>query len=167
MFYTWGHLDAPIHSYAPICLYASIHSYASWGFRHVPYVPILFGASVCFERHLHVVGIVGDPFHVGHLPYMLDTSPHMVDAPHISYPPLIGWIPCASVCIWEYLHVIWGILPLCWGLGGIPPYVGVWQGISISVKLWCLAVCPLGVHYALSCTFLVAHYDLHIYQSYD
>ena len=72
-------------------------------------------------------------------------------------PQLIGWIPCTSVCFREYLYVIWGILPLCWGFGGI----------SISVKLWCLAVHPLGVLYALSCTFLVAHYVAHVCHSYD
>ena len=45
--------------------------------------------------------------------------------------------------------------------------LGVRQGIYTPVKLWCLAVHPLDVHYALSCTFFVVHYASCIYHSYD
>ena len=113
----------------PICLYGPVYSYT-------PICPpILLSASVCSERHLHVVGGCKDPLHVGHLPYMLDTSPHMADDSTYVLPPLIAWIPCVSVCFREYLHVMWGILPLCWGLGGIPPYVGVSASLS-SFGVW-------------------------------
>ena len=94
---------------------------------------------------------------------MLDTSLHAGQLPHMGMPPYISYTPThwlASLCICMfrgYLHVIWGIFPLCWGLGSI----------STSVKLWCLAVHPLGVHYALSCTFFVVHYMSCIYHSYD
>ena len=47
--------------------------------------------------------------------------------------------------------------PYVGGLGELPPILG-FGGISISVKLVCLAVHPLVVHYALSCTLLCLTY---------
>ena len=152
--YLGWHPDAP-------CMF--VHP---WGSDTPHMSPMLLSASVCSERHLHVVGVVGGPLHVGHLPYMLDTFTNMVDAsPYVLSPhTLVGFLVHLYV-FWEYLHVIWGILPLCWGFGSSPICWGS-GGISIPVKLWCLAVHPLGVHYALSCTFLVAHYLLGTGESY-
>ena len=158
MCFAWWVSGCP-HTY--VC---PIHSYVQRG-SDAPHMSPYSYASVCSERHLHVVGVVEDPLHVGTPPYMLETSPIWWMSPLKSYPPLIGWIPCASMFS-GYLHVIWGILPLCWGFGENSIMLG-FGGISISVKLWCLAVYPLGVHYALSCTVLVAHYVSHIYHSYD
>ena len=85
----------------PLCLYAPR------GADTPTYVPILLYASVCSQRLLHVVGGCRGPLHVGHLPLYGGYLPICLT------PPLIGWIPCATVCLREYLHVIWGIFPLC------------------------------------------------------
>ena len=52
-------------------------------------------------------------------------------------------------------------------VGGILPYVRGLGGIYTSVKLWCLVVHPLGVHYTLSCIFFVVHFVSHIYHDYN
>ena len=98
---------------------------------------------------------------------MLDTSPPMGMPPNMSYTPT-HWLTSLCICMFRgYLHGIWGILSLCWGLRGCSPLCWGFGGIYTSVKLWCLAVHPLGVHYALSCTFFVVHYDSCIHNSYD
>ena len=76
-----------------------------------PHVPVLY-ASVCSGKHLHVVG---GPFHLEHLPYMLDTSPIWGCLPICLTPPLIGWLPCASVCLGD----------ICMLYGEYSPYIGV------------------------------------------
>ena len=106
-------------------------------------------------------------------PSMLDTSltcwtPPSIwwMPPHMSYPPLIGWIPCTSVCFREYLYVIWGILPLCWGLGNYPICWGFGGHQHLCQALVSGSTstgCPLCFIF----TFLVAHYVSHIYHRYD
>ena len=111
----------PLCSYTPICLYTA---------RGVdtlicPHTPL----CICILRGFCMLWVVvRGPLHVGHLPY---TSPCMEVPPHMSYTaPLNNWLPCASVCFGGYLHVIWGIFPLCWGFGGVSPSVGGFRGIS-------------------------------------
>ena len=122
-----GHPDAPTF----IC---PIHSYGPWGFRHPHMSPILLSASVCSERHLHVVGCRGPltcwipPLHVEHLPQYGGSLPICL-TPH----SLVGFPVQKSACFRGYLHVIWGIFPSYCGLGGISPYVGG-LGASTSVS---------------------------------
>ena len=115
-----------------------------WGANTPPYFPHTLHLDVlrgiCMLRE-----VVGGLLHVGHLPYMLDTSPIWVMPPHISY---TSTYLLASLCICMfggYLHVISGIFPLWWQFGGCSIFWG-FGGICTSVKLWCLAVHPLGVH---------------------
>ena len=112
--------------------------------------------------HLYVLrgfcmlwGVVGtlrcwmSPFHAGHLHHMVDASLYVLPPTH--------WL--ASLCIilfWGYLHVIWGIFPLCWRFGGVPPSVGGFGGIST----W-------GVHMLFLYILLVVNYVSHFYYSYD
>ena len=96
------------------------------------------------------------PLHTGHLP------PYGWCFPICFTPTLIGWIPCASVCFSGYLHVIWGILPLCWGLRGNSPICWGYEGhqhlcqalVSGSTSIWC----PLCFILYLSCSSLCLTY---------
>ena len=137
MFYTWGCLDAPTFIHTPI------HLYAPRGV-HPPYIPLLLCAYVCSQRLLNVVGGCKGPLHVDTSPCMRVHS-HMFTCTH----------SLASLCIsmfWGYLHVIWGIFPLCWGFGGVPPSVwGFW-----GINTW-------GVHIPI----LVVHYVLCFYYGHD
>ena len=124
-------LDAP-------CLYAPVHSYTphmfecSKGFRHPHVSPILLCASVCSHRLLHVVGACRGPLHVGHLPYMLDTFPCMGVPPYMSYTPhsFVGfpvylYVSGISACVMGNIALmlgVWGVFPICWGLGASAPF---------------------------------------------
>ena len=94
---------------------------------------------------------------MAHLPHMVDASPCVLP------PPLIGWIPCASVCVRGYLQVIWRILPLCWGFRGIPPICWRFGGHQ---HLW-VSGNPLHIHWVSIILYLVAHYVAHIYHGYN
>ena len=121
-----GHLDTPVHLYTPVYLYAP------WGCKH-PHM------SPYFSMHLYVLGGIcmlwggcRDPLHIEHLPYILDTSPDMGDAsPYVLHAPLIGWLPCASVCL-EDICMLYGKYSPYVGGWGIPPYVG---GLGASTHL--------------------------------
>ena len=105
-----GGIWIPIHLYAPVCLYA--HTGAN-----TPICPPYSYASVCSERHLHVVGVVGGPLHVGHLPYLMDTSPIWGMPPHMSYThhSLISFP----------VHLYVEGISACY-MGNIPLMLGVW-----------------------------------------
>ena len=149
-----GASGCPLYIHTTPCLYAPWGANMPTG-SHTPLcICMIWEAFACCWLH------------VGHLPYMLDTSTIWGMPPHVLHPPLIGWLLCASVCLGyicmlygEYsLHVGgWGSIPHMWGFGGI----------YTPDKLWCLAVHPLGVHYALSCTFSVVHYVSPINHSYE
>ena len=100
-----------------------VHSYAPWGCKHPHMSSILLSASVCSERHLHVVGGCRGPLHVGHLPYMLDTSP-IWGCLFICLTPTHCLASLWISMLRGYLHVIWGIFPLMLGVWGCSPYVG-------------------------------------------
>ena len=125
-----GHLDAPVHLYDPRV-------------QNPPYVPhtplcicVFLEASACWGH----LTCWTPPLHARHLPHMGDASPCLTSQTH--------WLASLCICMFRgYLHVIWGVVPLHWGFGGH----------YMSVKLWCLAIHPLGVHCALPCTFFVVH----------
>ena len=101
-------------------------------------------------------------------PYMLDTShtywtplPIWRMPPHMSYSPhsLVGF-PVYQY-VWGYLHVTWGIFPLCWGFGGVAPYVGVWGHLHICQALVPGSTsigCPLCFSLYLFCSSLCLSY---------
>ena len=86
------------------------------------------------------------PLHAGHLTHMVDAFPYVLF-------PLTGWIPFVSVCFRGYRLVIWGILPLCWGFGGI----------NTSIKLGVLQY----IHWVSIMLYLVVHFVSSIYHGYD
>ena len=96
-------------------------------FIHSHMSPILLYASVCSKRHLHVVGVVGDPLHVGHLPYMLDTSPIWGMPPHMSYNPT-HWLASLCICMFGGISAYYmGNIPLMFEVWGWSPHMlGVW-----------------------------------------
>ena len=91
---------------------------------------------------------------------MVDASQYVL-SPHslVGFP--VHLYVLGDTCMWygEYSPHVRG-----WG---IPPYVGCLGDFSTSFKLWFLAVHPLSVHDALSCTFLVVIGVSCIYHSYD
>ena len=98
----------------PVCMYT-------------PYVPILLYASVCSDRHLHVVGDCRGPFtcltpplHARHLRHMGDASPYVLQ-PH----SLVGFP--------VHLYV-WGISACC--IGNIPLMLGFWGHSPICWRFW-------------------------------
>ena len=149
-----GHLDTPI------CLYALIHLYvctSPWG-ANIPICP-----PYC-SMHLYVLGVCRGPLTHGTTPLHAAHLPHGRFLPICLTPQLIGLLPCASICL-GISACYMGNIPLLGVEEVFPHMLRVW-GIYTSVKLWCLEVCPLGVHYALPCTFFVVHYVSHIYHSY-
>ena len=74
----------------PVCLYALcmlIHPLGGANTHMSPYS----SASVCSERHLHVVAVVGGPLHVGHLSHA-EHLPHMGMPSHVLHPhPLVAF----------------------------------------------------------------------------
>ena len=122
--------------------------------------PILLSASVCSKRHLHGVGVVGGPLHVGHLPHMVDSSPYVLPSTH--------WLASLCICMFKWISScdMDNTLLMLGVWGKIPHMLGVWGHQHLYLAR-CLAVHPLGVHYALSCTFLIAHYVSCIYHGYD
>ena len=130
------------------------------GVQTCPLCPPCCYVSVCSKRHLHVVGGCRGPLHAGHLPHMEDASPYVLH-PH----SLVGFL--VHLYVWGISACYTGNIPLVLGVMGVPPYVGgLWGHLHI-----CQALVPgrnpLGVHYALSCTYFVVHYVLHIYHGYD
>ena len=105
---------------------------------------IFFYASVCSERHLYVVGIVGAltcwtlPLHAGYLPDIGDASPYVL------HPHSLVAFPCASVCL--------GI-SACY-MGNISLMLGVWEAFAhlssfgawqcihwVSIRLYLVLFC--------------------------
>ena len=110
--------------------------------------PILLCTSVCSKRHLHVVVVVRGPLHVGHLPCM-GCLP-MFYFPH-------SLVTSVCICVfWGYLHVIWGIFPLCQGLGGVPHLLGVLEASAHGVSI-CFFLYILVVHY-VTCFYYSYNY---------
>ena len=82
------------------------------------------------------------------------TSPPYGDvSPYVLHPHLLVGFP-VHLYVWWISACYMVNIPLCWVLGAFPHMLGVWGGIYTSVNLVCLAVHPLGVHYALPCIFL-------------
>ena len=73
VFYTWGVSGCPLHSYAPHTFIYPIHLYTPRGV-HPHMFPILLCASVCSQRLLHAVGVVGSPLTCGTLPLHLSLN---------------------------------------------------------------------------------------------
>ena len=141
MFLYCGCLDAPtfVHSHTFISPHTFIHLQGSDTPPYVPHTPLcicMFSeASACCGGCRGPLTCWTPPLHAGHLPSMRGASPCLT-------PPLIGWLPCASVCfrdicMWygEYYPYVGGlgVFPICWGF----------RGISI-----------IGCPYGSSCTFL-------------
>ena len=101
---------------------------------------------------------MGSPHTFIHPPYIC-TPPYIWSPLICLKPPHICMFPCTSVCVHGYLHVIWGIHPICWGLGGISTSVRLL--VSVSTSTGCrLCFIP--------CTFLVVHYVSSLYyHGYD
>ena len=133
MFLYWGCLDTS-HIFMPntfvhlrgadtlICPpYSSVHLYVLRGFC------MLWG------------GCRG-PFHGGHLPYMLDTSPCMGVPPHVLHPHSLVGFP---------VHLCFGDICMCYGeyspyvgdLGVFPHMLGV-LGPSAALDVYMLHLLP-------------------------
>ena len=100
------------------------------------------------------------PLYAGHLPLYGDTSPYVL------HPPLIGWLPCASVCLGDICMLYGEYSPCVRGFGGIAPYVGVW-GYQHICRAFVTGSTSTGCPLCLSCTFFVVHYVSHINHGYD
>ena len=127
----------------------------SWGYRH-PHMPPLLLCICMFSEASACCGGCRGPLHVGHLPYMLDTSPCMQVPPICLTPPLIGWL---SLCICMFLGISacdTGNIPLMLGVWGVPPKDG---GLGGDQHHW-VSICFI-------LYLLVVHYASHIYHSYD
>ena len=112
MFLTWGHLDAPIQSDAPICL-DILHMFGQPLTPHMftpPMSPMLPCASACSGGYLHVIGGCRDPPSVWTPCHVFGCLPMWPTPPHICM------FSCMCVCYGGYLHVLWGNIP----------YVEVW-----------------------------------------
>ena len=95
------------------------------GCTHPHMSPILC-ALVCVQRLLHVMGVVSGPLTHWTLPLHLPSMgvPPLQFTPHSFVSFSVHWhVSGISVCHME-------IFPLCWGFGGVPPYVGGFGGIS-------------------------------------
>ena len=130
------------HIHMPHMFVCPIHSYTTRD-ADTPICPHTLLASVCSQRLLYVVGDCRGPLHVGHLPYMLDTSPVWGVSPHMSYThhSLVGfpvhlYVLGISACAMRNIPLmlgVWGCSPIYWMFGGIS---------------------TIGCPYASSCTFL-------------
>ena len=99
--------------------------------------------------------VVEGPLYVGHLPYMLDTSPVWGCLPICLNPySLVGfpvhlYVLAISACVMGNIPLmlgIWGCSPICWGFGRHQQH---WVSICFILYL------------------LVVHYVSHIYHGYD
>ena len=142
------YLDTP-YICTPLHLYASyIHTPPG---MYTPICPPFSSVHLYVLRLLHVVGGCKGP------PYMLDTSltPPLYGVPPLQFtPPLICWLPCASVCFRD----------ICMSYGDFSPYVG---GLGCSPSVGVLGA---SVHEMSICSFLyilVVCYVSHFYYSYD
>ena len=142
MFYTWGCLDAPYICMPPVHPYIPIHLYASLGVYTPPHVPIILCASVYSHRLLHVVGVVRGLLTCStpplHLPLYGGASLRFP-------PPLIYWLPCASVCFGD-ICMSYGDFSLILGFGGVPHLLGFWGASAHRVSI-CLFLYILVLHY--------------------
>ena len=146
-----------MYIHMPHTFVCPIHSYTHLGVQTPPYVPILLYVSVCSERHLHVVGGCRGPLHVGHLPCMLDTSPYGGCLSICLTPPLIGWLPCASVCLGDIYMLYGEYSPHVGALGVVPHMLGVWghQHICQALVSGSTSIgCPLCFILYLFCSSL-------------
>ena len=128
MFHTWGHLYAPIHSYAPYI----------WAPPYVPNSPLciymFWGVSAC-DR-----GMWGPPY-VWTPPMYLDASP-CVQHPHafVWFPACLYVLGVICICFWGHL--------IPWGFGAISTSVRLMVFVSTSIG------CPLCFILYLSCSSL-------------
>ena len=104
---------------------------------HTPLCICMFSeASTCCG------GVVKGPLHVGHLPLYGGASPYdYTSHSFIGFP--------VHQYVLGYMHVIWGIFPLCWQFEGVPHLLGV-LGASAHGVFICLFLYILVVHY-VSC----------------
>ena len=125
-----------------------------------------YSASACFQRLLHVVGVVRGPLHVGHLPCM-GVPPHMftpqsfIDFPVHQYVLEISAYDMGNISL--MLGVL-GCFPICWRFGGISRwgvhmlilYILVVHCLMFLLQLWLLLLqlwwCLLGSHLFKSVT---------------
>ena len=157
----------PVCLYTPICLYVPIHSYAPWD-ANTPICPPYS------SMHLYVLGgicmllgVVGGPLHVGHLPYMLDTSPIWGMPPHMSYTPT-HWLAYLCICMFRWcLHVIWGIFPLLLGVWGAFPHILGVYGASSTCQALVSGSTSIGCPLCFILYLFVVHYVSHIYHGYN
>ena len=155
-----GDIYTPHMIVHPICLYAS----CTFGSPHVQTTPICPPCSLCASICSRGIcmwnedgGHLYAPIH-SNTPICLDAS-YVWHPPHV-YMPLM--FSCTSVCAQGYLHVIWGIHPICWGLGGISTSVrhfGVCQYIHCCQSVGCFLLdwllgCLLCFMLYISCSSL-------------
>ena len=105
-----------------------------------------------FSEALACCGGCKGPLHFGHLPY---TSSVWGCLPICLHPPLIHWLPCASVCFRDICMQYEEYFPYVGGLGGVPHLVGVF-GASAH-----------GVFICFFLYILVVYYVSHFYYRYD
>ena len=93
--------------------------------------PILLSASVCSERHLHVVGgyrgplCWTHPLHAGHLPPDGGCLPICLTPTH--------WLDSLCICMFKGISACdMGNTPLMLGVWGHSPYIG---GLGASASL--------------------------------
>ena len=135
MFYTLEHLDTPCTFWYPLYVQTTPCMF-----------PMLPCASACSRGDLHVVGGCRVSSFCLDTPMCLDASPS------VQHPHAFIHSP-ACLYVLGLLHVLWGNIP----------YVGELGGSAHLSGFWCLSVHPTDVHYASSCTFLVAHYVSSLY----
>ena len=127
------------------CMFVCSHMFVCPQHPHMFKHPYM---SPCSPVYLYVLrGICiwyGDP---GAL-HLLDTPRGEVVPPQVSNTPTNYMLPCMSICSRGYLHVLWGKLSLCWGLGDISTSVRLLESVSTSIG------CPLCFILYLSCSSL-------------
>ena len=110
----------PLHLYAPCMFVCPLYICTPPGVCMLPYVPHTPLCICMFSELLHIVEVVKCPLTCWTLLY---TSPCMGVPPLQVTPPLICWLPCASVCSGiSVCHM--GIFPYLGDLEGVPHLLG-------------------------------------------
>ena len=125
--------------YTPCTFVCLICSYASG--VYTPTCPHTPCASVCYQRLLHVVGVVRGPLTCWtpplHLPYMgclpFSLPPHSF----VGFP--VHWYVLGISVIWGFFPFVWGLgcSPICWGFGGI----STWDVHMLILLHFCSSLC--------------------------
>ena len=114
-----------VHPYMYVCpLY--VHT-PPWGI-HTPICPPNSSVHLYVLRGFSLLwAVVKGPLYGGYLPY---TSPCMGVPPLQFTPPLIHWLPCASVCFGDICMLYGEYFPYVGGWG-CSPFVGIFGGITM------------------------------------